>query len=347
LSEFDLIQRYFTRPAPNTVLGVGDDAALLRVAEGMELAVSTDMLVSGTHFFPDADPFLLGHKTLAVNLSDLAAMGGTPRWATLALALPFAHGNKTSHDRPHPNPPPEGEGASESLREMLIPVDEDWLRRFSEGFFALAAEYGVELVGGDTTRGPLNLSVTIMGEVPLGRALRRSGANAGDDIWVSGTLGKAALGLAHLQGRIALPEDARLSCLAALHQPRPRVALGLALRGIANSAIDISDGLLADLGHILECSQVGAEIEFAAIPAVETHGINDALLQHCVLSGGDDYELCFTASAAKRDRIEAISTELQLPLTRIGSINAGQGCTVRAADGSVMKIKESGYDHFA
>lgn len=315
MSEFDLIQRYFTRPAPNAILGVGDDAALLRVAEGMELAVSTDMLVSGTHFFPDADPFLLGHKTLAVNLSDLAAMGAVPRWATLALALPGA--------------------------------DESWLRRFSEGFFSLADEYGVDLVGGDTTRGPLNLSVTIMGEVPQGQALRRSGAKTGDDIWVSGTLGKAALGLAQLQGRTALPEDARLSCLAALHQPRPRVALGLALRGIANSAIDISDGLLADLGHILECSQAGAEIEFAAIPAVETHGIDDALLRHCVLSGGDDYELCFTASAAKRSEIEAVAAKLQLPLARIGSINAGQGCAVRAADGSVMKIKESGYDHFA
>ncbi len=315
LSEFDLIQRYFTRPAPNAILGVGDDAALLRIAEGMELAVSTDMLVSGTHFFPDTDPFLLGHKTLAVNLSDLAAMGASPRWATLALALPGA--------------------------------DESWLRRFSEGFFVLADQYGVDLVGGDTTRGPLNLSVTIMGEVPRGQALRRSGAEAGDDIWVSGTLGKAALGLAQLQGRIALPEDARLSCLAALHQPRPRVALGLALRGIANSAIDISDGLLADLGHILECSHAGAEIQFAAIPAIAPTGIEDALFRHCVLSGGDDYELCFTASAAKRNRIEAISAELQLPLTRIGSINAGQGCTLRAADGSVMKIKEGGYDHFA
>jgi thiamine-monophosphate kinase len=315
LSEFDLIQRYFTRPAPNAILGVGDDAALLRVAEGMELAISTDMLVSGTHFFPDADPFLLGHKTLAVNLSDLAAMGAVPRWATLALALPGA--------------------------------DENWLRRFSEGFFALADEYGVDLVGGDTTRGPLNLSVTIMGEVPRGQALRRSGAEAGDDIWVSGTLGKAALGLAQLQGRIALPEDARLSCLAALHQPRPRVALGLALRGIANSAIDISDGLLADLGHILECSHAGAEIAFAAIPAIAPTGIEDALFRHCILSGGDDYELCFTASAAKRNRIEAIAAELQLPLTRIGSISAARGCTVRAADGSVMKIKDSGYDHFA
>lgn len=346
MSEFDLIQRYFTRPTPNAILGVGDDAALLRIADGMELAVSTDMLVSGTHFLPDADPFLLGHKTLAVNLSDLAAMGAVPRWATLALSLPFVHGNKASHDRPHPNPPPEGEGASESLREMLFTVDADWLQRFSEGFFALADEHGIELVGGDTTRGPLNLSVTIMGEVPRGKALRRGGARIGDDIWVSGALGEAALGLAQLQGKIELPEDARLSCLAALHQPLPRVALGLALRDVASSAIDISDGLLADLGHILQCSHAGAEIEFDAIPRGVTCGIDEAILRHSLLSGGDDYELCFTAPAARRGEIGERAVKLQLALTRIGSISAGQDCTVLAADGSVMKIKESGYDHF-
>lgn len=315
MSEFDLIQRYFTRPAPNAILGVGDDAALLRVTEGMELAVSTDMLVSGTHFLPDADPFLLGHKTLAVNLSDLAAMGAVPRWATLALSLPDA--------------------------------DAEWLRRFSAGFFTLADEHGVELVGGDTTRGPLNLCVTIMGEVPRGKALRRSGAQTGDDIWVSGTLGAAALGLAHLQGKIELPEDARLSCLAALHQPRPRVALGLALRDLASSAIDISDGLLADLKHILESSNVGAEIAFAALPAPSLWNIDETVLRHSILAGGDDYELCFTASAIRREKIEAVSAELQLPLARIGSIIEGRQCTVRAGDGSVMTIKESGYDHFA
>ena len=315
MSEFDLIQRYFTRPAPSAILGVGDDAALLHVADGMELAVSTDMLVNGTHFFPGADPFLLGHKTLAVNLSDLAAMGAVPRWATLALSLPSA--------------------------------DENWLRRFSEGFFALAEEHGVELVGGDTTRGPLNLSVTIMGEVPQGKALRRSGAHAGDDIWVSGALGEAALGLTHLQGKIELPEDTRLSCLAALHRPQPRVALGLALRGVASSAIDISDGLLADLGHILECSHAGAKIDFDSIPTGVPRDIDGPLFQHCVLSGGDDYEICFTAATASRTGIETISQKLQLPLTRIGSIIAGQNCTVRAANGSVMTTKESGYDHFA
>jgi thiamine-monophosphate kinase len=314
MSEFDLIKRYFTRPTPGAILGVGDDAALLRISDGMELAVSTDMLVSGTHFFHNADPFLLGHKTLAVNLSDLAAMGAVPRWATLALSLPAA--------------------------------DENWLQRFSAGFFALADEHGVELIGGDTTRGPLNLCVTIMGEVPKGKALRRSGARAGDDIWVSGIPGMAALGLAYLQGKTELPEEDRLFCLAALHKPLPQVALGLALRDIAHSAIDISDGLLADLGHILECSQLGAEIQFDAIPKVTAGNIDEALMQHCVLSGGDDYELCFTAAVARRDEIEAVAQKLQLPLTRIGMIRAEQGCTVRTKGGGVLKPKESGYDHF-
>ena len=314
MSEFDLIRRFFTRPTPSAILGVGDDAALLHIADGMELAVSTDMLVSGTHFLPDTDPFLLGHKTLAVNLSDLAAMGAVPRWATLALSLPAA--------------------------------DENWLQRFSAGFFALADEHGVELIGGDTTRGPLNLCVTIMGEVPKGKALRRSGAQAGDDIWVSGVLGMAALGLAYLKGKTELPEEDRLFCLAALHKPQPQVALGLALRDIAHSAIDISDGLLADLGHILECSQLGAEIQFDAIPKVTAGNIDEELLQQCVLSGGDDYELCFTAPAARREEIGTIALKLQLPLTRIGRISAEQGCIVRSAAGGVIKTKESGYDHF-
>lgn len=319
MSEFDLIRRYFTRPTPGAVLGVGDDAALLQVAAGMELAVSTDMLVSGTHFFPDADPYLLGYKTLAVNLSDLAAMGATPRWATLALSLPDA--------------------------------DANWLQRFSDGFFALAIEHGVELVGGDTTRGPLTLSVTIMGEVPQGKALRRSGAHVGDDIWVSGTLGEAALGLANLRGKIMLPESARTFCLAALHKPQPRVSLGLALRGIANSAIDISDGLLADLGHILECSKVAAEVRYDKLPkpSLSASGGDEIpeLVQRCVLSGGDDYELCFTAPFAQRVEIEMLATRLDLPLSRIGNIVSGHGCKVRGEGGSVLELKESGYDHFA
>jgi thiamine-monophosphate kinase len=318
LSEFDLIKRYFTRPAPSATLGVGDDAALLCIADGMELAISTDMLVSGTHFFPDVDPSLLGHKTLAVNLSDMAAMGAVPRWATLAVSMPSAN--------------------------------ESWLKRFSAGFFALADEHGVELIGGDTTRGSLNLCVTIMGEVPKGMALRRSGAQAGDDIWVSGSLGCAALGLAHLKCKITLPEDIRRFCLAALLQPQPRIALGLALRGIASSAIDISDGLLADLGHLLESSNTAAEVRYDRLPVSPLIASfakeRLELVQQCVLSGGDDYELCFSAPVVQRSEIELLATRLNLQLSRIGKIVSGRGCKVRAADGSVMTIRESGYDHF-
>lgn len=316
MSEFDLIKRYFTRATPGAVLGVGDDAALLRVGGGMELAVSTDMLVSGTHFLPDADPFLLGHKTLAVNLSDLAAMGAQPRWVLLSLALPEA--------------------------------DESWLQKFSEGFFVLADQHGVELIGGDTTRGSLNLCVTIMGEVPAGAALRRSGARGGDDIWVSGRLGDAALALAHLQNKVQLSATDFSLCAPALHQPMPRLILGQALRGVAHSAIDISDGLLADLGHILESSRVGAEILFDALPV--SFSLRPYLLQEigarCALSGGDDYELCFTAPIAHRSEVEELSHRINLPLSRIGAIVAGSGCVVRIADGSIINIGESGYDHF-
>jgi thiamine-monophosphate kinase len=317
ISEFDLIRRYFTRATPGAVLGVGDDAALLRVAGGMELAVSTDMLVSGTHFLPDADPFLLGHKALAVNLSDLAAMGAAPRWALLALSVPEA--------------------------------DENWLQKFSAGFFACADRHGVELVGGDTTRGPLNLCVTIMGEVPQGTALRRSGAQLGDDIWVSGRLGDAALALAHLQGRVELTAEEFAACALRLHRPEPRLELGLALRGVAHSAIDISDGLLADLGHILECSNVGAGIRFDALPvsSVLRPYLAQATGKHCALAGGDDYELCFTAAVARRSAVEDISGKLDLPLSRIGTIVQDGGCTVHAADGGIIDIGESGYDHFA
>ncbi len=316
MSEFSLIRRYFTRSTHSAVLGVGDDAALVRVASGMELAISTDMLVSGTHFFADADPYLLGHKTLAVNLSDMAAMGAQPRWATLALSLPS--------------------------------VDEAWLERFSAGFFFLAEEYQVELIGGDTTCGPLNLSITILGEVPQGKALRRDGAQIGDEIWVSGKLGDAALALAHLQGKIKL-DDAEFKAVAsALHRPDPRVALGLALRGIAHSAIDISDGLLADLGHLLTRSKVAAEIQFSAVP-VSTHlrpYLAQVLGRHCALAGGDDYELCFTAATDRHGEIEALSVQLALPLTCVGKMVAGKDYTVYAADGSVMTIEKTGYDHF-
>jgi thiamine-monophosphate kinase len=321
MTEFDLIRRYFTHPAPGALLGVGDDAALLKVRDGNVLAVSSDMLVSGTHFFPDADPFLLGHKALAVNLSDMAAMGATPRWATLAIALPSI----------------DNAGA-----------DEAWLEKFSAGFFALARQYGVELVGGDTTCGSLNLCVTIMGEVPAQQALRRSGAQLGDEVWVSGKLGDAALALAHLQDHIMLNANEYAACAPALHQPQPRVALGLALRGIANSAIDISDGLLADLGHILEASKLAARLDFSALPVspvLRSH-LQHPLAKQCVLSGGDDYELCFTASAAHHAEILDIAARLELPLTHIGSIVAGLGCMVLDAAGDPLNIKASGYDHF-
>jgi thiamine-monophosphate kinase len=274
------------------------------------------MLVSGTHFFPDADPYFLGYKALAVNLSDMAAMAAQPRWATLAVSLPE--------------------------------VDEAWLEKFSAGWFALADEHRVELIGGDTTRGPLNLCVTIMGEVPHGAALRRSGAQIGDDVWVSGVLGDAALALAHMQGHVQLAVEDFAACSLALHRPMPRVALGLALRDIAHSAIDISDGLLADLGHILECSNVGAEIAFATLPiscAMQPY-FEQPLGKHCVLAGGDDYELCFTVAVAHRSEVEKIAVNLGLLLTRIGSITAEKKCAVHAADGSIVNIEESGYDHF-
>jgi thiamine-monophosphate kinase len=317
LSEFSLIQKYFTRATPGAVLGVGDDAALVRVGSGMELAISTDMLVSGTHFFADADPYLLGHKALAVNLSDMAAMGAQPRWATLAISLP---------------------------------AEEDaWLERFSAGFFALADEYHVELIGGDTTQGPLNLSVTILGEVPQGQALRRDAAQVGDEIWVSGKLGDAALALARLQGKLVLDEASFGATVAALHRPAPRVALGMALRGMAHSAIDLSDGLLADLGHILERSKVAAELRFDKLPLSPhlTPYLAQALGKQCALAGGDDYELCFTAPASRHAEIEKLSAQLDLPLNCIGRIVAGTGCWVRAADGSEITIRETGYDHFA
>ena len=321
MGEFDLIKRYFTRATPGAVLGVGDDAALLQASTGNVLAVSCDMLVSGTHFLPDADPYLLGHKTLAVNLSDMAAIGALPRCAMLAIAMPSA--------------------------------DETWLDKFSAGFFELAQQYCVDLVGGDTTRGPLNLCVTIIGEVPASQALRRSGAQIGDDIWVSGSLGDAALALAHLQGGIELGEAELAACASRLHQPQPRVALGIALRGIATSAIDVSDGLLADLGHVLEASQVGAEIHFDKLPAsnilrsrVKGVGREGGLAQRCILAGGDDYELCFTVPALHRAEVERLSVQLDLPLTRIGEIVAGRECTVHDASGNPIKLESRGYDHF-
>ncbi len=316
LSEFELIARYFTRPTRHTVLGIGDDAALLAVTPGHELVASTDMMVEGVHFFSDVEPDSLGHKALAVNLSDLAAMGATPKWAMLAVTLPKA--------------------------------DEAWLEGFARGFFALAAEHDVDLVGGDTARGPRNICVQIMGEVPHGLALRRDGAKVGDDVWVSGHVGDAAAAVAHLKGDLRLRGSLLAHCLARLNRPAPRVALGRMLVGVANSAIDVSDGLVADLGHICERSAVGAEIEFAAVPcSAELMPLRGhALVTRAILTGGDDYELCFTALAGRRFAIEALSGQTGLALTRIGRIVADKGVVVVDQAVKPMSVKDGGFDHF-
>lgn len=317
-SEFALIARYFTRPVRHSVLGVGDDGAIVRPASGMDLVVSTDMLVSGTHFLPDAEPEALGWKALAVNLSDLAAMGAQPRWAVVAASLPAA--------------------------------DETWLAAFARGFFACAERYDVDVVGGDTTRGPLNLAPTVFGEVPQGQALTRAGARAGDDLWVSGTPGLAALGLARRQGKVSLRDTAIAPCLAALDRPQPRVALGLALRGLATAAIDVSDGLLADLGHILERSTLAADIEFARLPRAALEcGADEAPARQCLLAGGDDYELAFAAPPERRDDVAAIAARLGLPLTRIGRLRAGPAGELILRDdaGRPMAVDRRGFDHFA
>ncbi len=316
-TEFDLIARHFTRPAANAVLGVGDDAALLAPTPGTELVVSTDMLVAGRHFLADADPELLGHKALAVNLSDLAAMGAVPRWATLALALPEP--------------------------------DEAWLAAFSRGFFTLAERFGVSLVGGDTTRGPLNLCVTVLGEAPAGRALRRGGARPGDGVWVSGDLGGAALAVCHLNGELLLDAPDAALCQIRLHRPEPRVVLGDMLCCVAHAAIDLSDGLLADLGHILTASGVGAEIEFDRLPAhpVLAPKRADPLVRRCLLAGGDDYELCFTAPPERERVLLAVAESAGVTVTRIGRVTTETGLSLLDGAGHAMAVRERGFDHFA
>jgi thiamine-monophosphate kinase len=317
-SEFEIIRRYFTRPVKRALLGVGDDCALIGPEAGAVFAVSTDMLVEGKHFSAGADAVKLGHKALAVNLSDLAAMGAAPRYATLALALPEA--------------------------------EEAWLEQFAQGFFRLADAFGVELIGGDTTRGPRNISVTVMGTVPPQLALRRDGARVGDEMWLSGSSGDAALGLAHLDGRTHLGDAALAHCLARLHTPVPCIALGLALRGIATSAIDVSDGLVADVGHLAERSGVAVELRYAELPRSRALAAcaDERLTQECLLAGGDDYELAFTVSPDERKRVESIAAEQGLTLTRIGSVTSGEPGLVSVCDasGKVMQITRKGFDHF-
>ena len=327
MGEFGLIARYFTRRPKRSALGVGDDCALLQPTPGMQLAVSSDMLVEGRHFFPNVNPTTLGHKALAVNLSDLAACGATPIAFTLALALPR--------------------------------IDEVWLQGFSSGLWALADAHGCDLVGGDTTRGPLTICITVFGEVPQGQALLRSGAQANDDIYVSGTLGDARLALDSLldieRGGVSLPTEVLANARARLEQPTPRVALGQALRGIATSAIDISDGLAGDLGHLLKASGAGATIDTAiAINLIASCVMNtgaSAIFSakkqlDYVLAGGDDYELVFTAPPSARQAVETRSRLSQTRVTRIGRIDPEPGLRLMDAQGRTTVCKSTSFNHF-
>ena len=338
LGEFDLIERYFKQPAshralPGTLaaqqpsrvaLGIGDDCALLAPAPGMQLAISTDMLVEGRHFLSTVDAARLGHKALAVNLSDLAACGARPLAFTLSLALPT--------------------------------VDEPWLAGFSRGLFALADAHACALIGGDTTRGPLTISITVFGEVPIGGALLRSGAQAGDDVWVSGTLGDARLALEVFRGALSLPGAAFEIARQRMEQPTPRIALGLALRGVASAAADISDGLLGDLGHILRASGVGATLDADAAvklilltqpgaPALPLP-LATALQRSCALSGGDDYELVFSAPASARQAVLQASQNTDTPVARIGVIERETGLRIVDAQGAAVAQRFASFDHF-
>ena len=324
MGEFDLIARYFARPARRSPLGTGDDCALLQPAPGMQLAVSTDMLVEGRHFLSTVDPARLGHKALAVNLSDLAACGAKPLAFTLALSLPA--------------------------------VDEAWLEGFSRGLFALAEAHDCELVGGDTTRGPLNICITVFGEVPRGAALLRSGAKAGDDLWVSGTLGDARLALEVFRGTLGLPGELFDIARQRMETPTPRTALGQALQGIATAAVDVSDGLLGDLGHVLHASGVGAQVDadaavarmlLPAHPLAATAAFAPELLRLCALSGGDDYELLFTAPADRRDAVTAAAQRADTPVARIGHIEAERGLRIVDAGGAPVAQRFGAFDHFA
>ena len=318
-SEFDLIARYFSRSAvqrADVVLGVGDDCALLAVPAGRQLAVSIDTLVEGTHFAPDADPRALGHKALAVNLSDLAAMGPEPAWAPLALTLPAA--------------------------------DENWLAAFAAGFLALAGQHGVQLVGGDTTRGPRSITVQVHGFVEPDRALRRDRARAGDLVYVTGTLGDAGLALLAQQGLfVGLGRVAGLR--DRLDRPTPRLTEGRALAGIASAAIDISDGLAADLGHVCAASGVGATLHLDRLPcspAVRSY-VAETGDWSVPLAAGDDYELCVTVPAARQAAIEALAAELPAGLHWIGVIERRPGVRLVLPDGTLLDEAPAGYDHFA
>lgn len=317
--EFDLIRRFFARPAPEGFLGPGDDCALMPAEAGTELAVSADLLVEGRHFFSDVDPVSLGHKSLAVNLSDLAAMGARPLGCFLSLSLPRA--------------------------------DESWLQGFSRGFHALAERHACSLLGGDTVRSnrDITIGVTVIGQLPAGSALRRDAALAGDDVWISGELGAADVALRLLQLRSAGDEALLAAARGALEWPQPQLALGQALRGLAHAAIDVSDGLLQDLGHILAASGCGAELRYDAMPVADCLlGLDAQLLRQAVLCGGDVYQLCFTASPQARPDIVRAAQQAGAKVSRIGRTVAQPGLTVLDADGGpIVLTGNAGFDHFA
>jgi thiamine-monophosphate kinase len=315
LTEFALIGRYFMRPARRAALGNGDDCALLAPAPGMQLAISTDMLVEGRHFLSTVLPERLGHKALAVNLSDLAACGARPLAFTLALSLPR--------------------------------VDEAFLEGFSRGLLALADDHGCELIGGDTTQGPLNLCITVFGDVPTGQALLRSRARVGDDVWVSGRLGDARLALEVFRGRVGLGGEPFECVRMAMERPQPRVALGMALRGVAHSAIDVSDGLLGDLSHVLRASGVGAVIDVDAVPRSDVLRTQSLAMQRqCTLSGGDDYELLFTAAAAASQDVLTAAQQARVEVTRIGRIERDPGVRLQDPHGREVVGSFDSFDHF-
>ncbi len=318
-SEFDIIRRYFTDQQSNRAdvsLGIGDDAALLQPPSGQTLVVSVDTLVSGIHFPIDTTPDAIGHKALAVNLSDMAAMGAEPAWFTLAITLPDA--------------------------------DEKWLAQFSQGLFALAREHNIQLVGGDTTRGPLSITIQVIGFVPEGEALTRSGAQVGDAVYVTGTLGDAGVGLKIKQSQLSVSKSIASELLTRLDQPVPKIAVGTALRGLASAVIDISDGLNADLGHVLTASHVGADVEVDKLPlsdAFKSLALKAAW--QLAASTGDDYELCFTVNESNEKEMLQKLNALGYPFTRIGNITAQPGLLRwYDSEGNELSWVSTGYDHF-
>ena len=316
LDEFQVIDRYFTRQSndPRVVLGIGDDAAVVKT--GAATAVATDTLVAGVHFPDDLTGDAVGHRAMAVNLSDLAAMGATPRWCTLALTLP---------DSNHA-----------------------WLESFAQGLFALAAEHGVELVGGDTTRGPLSVTLQVLGDIDADCMLTRGGAAVGDDIHVTGTLGDAAAGLELVSRCRSGTSEAHRMLSSRFLKPTPRVAAGIALRGLASAAIDVSDGLLADLGHLCRASGCAASVDMEGLPVSpqlrELFPRRDA--ETWALTGGDDYELCFTAPPSRRRRIEQALAACETPVRRIGQLHEGRGVHCRRGGQTMELPAASGYSHF-